>query len=81
MFVFQIINHIKQKNPNANIIYINTEEEKYQHVRDYVALQNEVNAQLSATAQNYLFIDEIQDIAEFERALRGYLSENKCDIY
>jgi predicted AAA+ superfamily ATPase len=81
MFIFQIINYIKQKNPDANIIYINTEEEKYQHIRDFVALQNEVNAQLSASSQNYLFVDEIQDIAEFERALRGYLSENKCDIY
>jgi predicted AAA+ superfamily ATPase len=81
MFIFQIINHIKQNIPNANIIYINTEEERYQHIRDYVALQNEVNAQLLATARNYLFVDEIQDIAEFERALRGYLSENKCDIY
>jgi predicted AAA+ superfamily ATPase len=81
MFIFQIINHIRKSNPDANIIYINTEEEKYQYIRDYVALQNEVNAQFSPTARNYLFIDEIQDIAEFERALRGYISENKFDIY
>ncbi|MDR1342642.1 MAG: ATP-binding protein [Prevotellaceae bacterium] len=80
-FIFQIINHIRKNNPDANIIYINTEEEKYQHIRDYVALQSEVNAQLSAAARNYLFVDEIQDIAEFERALRGYLAENRCDIY
>jgi predicted AAA+ superfamily ATPase len=81
MFVFQIINHIKKNNPNANIIYINTEQEEFQHIRDYITLQNEINAHLSETQNNYLFIDEIQDITEFERALRNYLSKNTCDIY
>jgi predicted AAA+ superfamily ATPase len=81
MFIFQIINYIRKNNPEANIIYINTEEEKCQHIRDYISLQNEINSRLSPDLKNYLFIDEIQDISEFERALRGYLSENKCDIY
>lgn len=81
MFIFQLISHIRKINPDANIIYINIEDEKYQHIRDYVALQNEVNAQFSAASRSYLFVDEIQDVAEFERALRGYLSENKLDVY
>jgi predicted AAA+ superfamily ATPase len=81
MFLFQIMNYIKKDNPEANIIYINTEEEEYQQVRDYTALQNTVNSRLSATQKNYLFIDEIQDVAEFERALRSFLSKNQCDIY
>jgi len=81
MFMFQIIEHIKQKNSNANIIYINTENEEYQHITDYKILQNEINKHISTSKKNYLFIDEIQDIAEFERALRSYLSKNQCDIY
>lgn len=81
MFLFQIMDFIKKNNPEANIIYINTEEDDYQNIRDYSALQNEVKSRLSASAKNYLFVDEIQDIAEFERALRSFLSKNECDIY
>jgi len=81
MFVFQIMEHIKQTNPGANCIYINTENEEFQHIRSYEELQKEVNANLKKGAKNYLFVDEIQGIAEYERALRSYLSKNQCDIY
>ena len=30
---------------------------------------------------NYLFVDEIQEIEEFQLCLRSLLNENKCDIY
>jgi predicted AAA+ superfamily ATPase len=81
MFMFQVMDYIRKDNPDANIIYINTENEEYQHITNHEILQKEVNARLKKTAKNYLFIDEIQDIAEFERALRSYLSKNQCDIY
>jgi len=81
MFLCQVINHIQNENPEANMIYINIENEEFQHVTDYIVLQKEINARLKKTAKNYLFIDEIQDISGFERALRSYLSKNQCDIY
>jgi len=81
MFIFQIMEHIRQSNPEANCIYINTENEEYQYIRNYENLQKEINANLKKDVRNYLFIDEIQDISEFERALRNYLSKNQCDIY
>ena len=81
MFMFQVMDYIRKGNSEANIIYINTENEEYQHIRNYEILQKEVNARLKTAVKNYLFIDEIQDIAEFERALRSYLSKNQCDIY
>jgi len=80
-FMLQIMQYIKKNNKQANIIYINTEEEEFQHIKDYKALQKEVNAKLSKKARNYLFVDEIQDIKEFELALRNYLSKNECDIF
>ena len=81
MFLFQIMEHIRSTNSEANCIYINTENEEYQHIRNYEDLQKEINAKLKKDTKNYLFIDEIQDITEFERALRSYLSKNQCDIY
>ena len=81
MFMFQIMEHVRHVNPTANCIFINTENEEYQHIKDYKSLQKEINANLKKEVKNYLFIDEIQDISEFERALRNYLSKNQCDIY
>jgi len=81
MFMFQVMDYIRKDNPEANIIYINTENEEYQHIKNHEILQKEIKARLKPTVKNYLFIDEIQDITEFERALRNYLSKNQCDIY
>ena len=81
MFLFQIMKHIRSINPQANCIYINIENEEYQHIRNYKELQKEIYTKLKKEGKNYLFIDEIQDITEFERALRSYLSKNQCDIY
>jgi predicted AAA+ superfamily ATPase len=81
MFMLQIMEHIRSINPTANCIYINAENEEFQHVKNYEDLQKEINKCLKKEVKNYLFIDEIQDIAEFERALRSYLSKNQCDIY
>ena len=44
MFMIQIMNYIKNNNPDANIIYINTENEEYQHIVNYTILQKEINA-------------------------------------
>jgi len=81
MFMFQVIEHIRRKNSDANCIYINIENDENQHIRNYQDLQKKINSGLKKGVKNYLFIDEIQDITEFERALRSYLSKNQCDIY
>ena len=81
MFMYQVMEHIRHLNPDANCIYINIEDENFQHIRNFEELQKEVNLKLKKDTKNYLFIDEIQDIAEFERALRSFLSKNQCDIY
>jgi len=81
MFMVQVMNLIRKQVPDANMICINTENEEHQHIVNYRILQQEINARLKKSAKNYLFIDEIQDIVGFERALRSYLSKNQCDIY
>jgi predicted AAA+ superfamily ATPase len=81
MFLFQLMDHIKQKQKQANIIYINTEEEDFQHITDYKGLQKEINSKLKKGKKNYVFIDEIQDIQQFERALRNFQAKQTCDIY
>lgn len=76
----QLTDKVSATNKEANIIYINKEYEKFRFIDSETELFSYINEQLSATAPNYLFIDEIQDIKGFEHVLRSLQAENKCDI-
>lgn len=72
---------IQARDSNANIIYINKELFEYDSLRDYKDLMKVVNAQSIHDKKNYLFIDEIQDITHFEKALRSLQAKGEHDIY
>lgn len=67
-------------NPKANIIYIDLERYEFDKIRTYEDLYLYIKAS-QKPGENYLFIDEIQNIEGFERTLRSLLSEGNCDIY
>lgn len=79
--LFQIIDVIKQKNKKANIIYINKEQYEFDAIKDYHQLIAYVSPKIKAKESNYLFIDEIQDIEDFEKALRHFATITNIDIY
>ncbi|MBA4409013.1 MAG: ATP-binding protein [Bacteroidota bacterium] len=79
--LFQLITEIKRTNPLANIIYINKELKPHEEIADDNMLYQFVKDNLIAETKNYLFIDEIQEIKHFEKALRSLLVENCCDIF
>jgi uncharacterized protein len=79
--LFQLIEDIKKENPSANIIYINKELKPHEGITDDSNLYQYVKGNLLSGAKNYLFIDEIQEIEHFEKALRSLLVENCCDIF
>lgn len=78
--LLQLIEEIKQACPNANIIFIDKELDDFSDLADNKALYNYVSSKLKAK-DNYLFIDEVQEIQSFELCLRSLLNEQKCDIY
>jgi len=79
--MMQIADIIKADNPQANIIFINFELEKYHHLKQHTDLLEYIETNLSEENKNYLFIDEVQEVYSFQLALRSLLAENKCDIY
>lgn len=79
--LFQLIAELKKDDPACNILYINKELQPFAHLNDHVSLYEYVAANLKAAVNNYLFIDEVQDIKDFEKALRSLLAENVCDIF
>ena len=79
--LFQIIDIVREQNPDANIIYINKEKFEFDKIKVYKDLIVYVDLKLKKQKKNYLFIDEIQDIENFEKALRHYHTEQYIDIY
>jgi|LSQX01.3.fsa_nt_gb predicted AAA+ superfamily ATPase len=80
--LLQLIEDIKKSVGGANIIYINLELEAFRHLKTSKDLYEYVDANLLADKTlNYLFVDEIQEIADFQNAVRSLLSEQKCDIF
>jgi len=80
--LLQLMDEIKKSVVGANIIYINLELEKFRHLTSSKDLYEYVNAKLlENNSLNYLFVDEIQEIADFQNAVRSLLAEQKCDIF
>src|SRR5690554_4007591 len=75
-----IIEEIK-KNENAHIIYIDKEQEQFSGINNHTQLYEYVKNNLLPNKHNYVFIDEIQEINEFQKCLRSLLNEQRCDLY
>lgn len=80
-FMYQLINHINNNTPTANIIYINKEDLKFSFIKNETDLNDFITKALIADKKNFLFIDEIQDIDNFHIALRSLLLNDNIDIY
>lgn len=78
---YQIIDLIKKKNKNANIIYINKELYEFENVKNEKDLLDFVLKKKKKQEKNYVFIDEVQDIKNFEKALRSLNASGEYDIY
>lgn len=79
--LYQLMDVIRAKNPSANIIYISRELEEFTYLRTHTDLLEYLRDKLTDGAGNYLFIDEVQEIESFQKALRSLLANNQCDIF
>ena len=79
--LFQLMEQVQNQESDAHIIYINREDMEFDFMRTAVDLNNYILANRKEGVRNYIFIDEIQDIAEFEKALRSLLLDESNDIY
>lgn len=82
-FVRQIIDKIASQNvAEGQIIYINKELLEYDFIKTYQDLHQYVTNKFSQVAgRKYLFIDEIQEILEWERAVASLFAREDIDIY
>lgn len=77
----QVEEEIKKTDPRGNFITINLEDFAFSHITDGRALYDEISARLSVTENNYIFIDEIQEIEGFDKVIRSLNLDSRNDIY
>ncbi len=79
--LYQLINLIKEEEPDANIIYVNKEDLEFEFIVDYRDLYAYVKQRLNDEHRNYIFVDEIQEITDFRLAIRSLALDENNDIY
>lgn len=79
--LFSLIRDILDEDSDANIIYINSEDLQFRFIDSAEALVKYIRDKSLSGKINYIFIDEIQDINEFEKGIRSLLLDKKNDIY
>jgi predicted AAA+ superfamily ATPase len=79
--LFQVMDSIKEQFANPNIIYINLETNEFENLTTSDLLYNYIKTKSKPDELNFLMIDEIQMVPEFEKTLRSLLAEGGYDIY
>ena len=82
-FLQMLKDHLLKKGVSEkNILCINKESLEYDFIHDYQDLNKFVkNAFTSVQGKRYLFIDEVQEIKLWEKAVTSLFTEEKTDIY
>ena len=63
------------------IIYVNFEELEYEDLLDYKALYNHIKSRLHPEKTTYIFLDEIQQVVNFQKAVDSLYVKQNVDIY
>lgn len=80
--LFQIMDDLlRQGIKKTDILYINKELHEFDAIRDYRDLLHYVRQSTRGGKNRALFIDEIQGISQFEKALRDLQASGRHDIY
>ena len=64
----------------GHVLYIDMENPDYAGIKDYEQLNVWIKRHVSEKKHNYLLVDEVQEIAEFEKTLRYWVKQPNMDI-
>lgn len=75
------IKKIKESDTDANIIHINFNLDDFEALEDRHQLISYIENKYEENKNNYVFIDEVQNCKEFEKAINSLHAKEKYDIY
>ena len=67
--------------PKDNIIYIDLDKRGFKNIRTADELEKCIDERGSAKGLKYLFVDEIQNVKDFETVINGYRTEGDWSIF
>ena len=76
-----LMNKLLEENENNNVIYMNFESFEFDNIVDYKDMYNNIKQKINKKAQNYILLDEVQRVAEWEKAVNALAVDFECDIY
>ena len=79
-YMMKMIRDRKKADDCNNIIFIDKEKREFDNIQTYQDLNDYIGEHFLSDKHNYILIDEIQDIREFERSIRSYRTEPHTDI-
>lgn len=69
-----------KEDESANVIFVDKEKHEYDDIKTYKDLNAYIEERRDKDKTNYILVDEIQDIEEFEKSVRSYYEEPDIEI-
>lgn len=78
--ILKMVRDDKMADSDNNVIYIDKEKWQFDAIQTYQDLNEYIEKHCDNAKHNYILIDEVQDIKEFERSVRSFRTEPNTDI-
>ena len=79
-YILRLFRDKVNKDEQANIIFIDKEKHEFDDIKTYQDLNAYIDARRDKNKTNYILVDEIQDIEEFEKSVRSYYEEPDIEL-
>ena len=79
-YILRLFRDKVSKEAGANVIFIDKEKHEFDEIKTYRDLNAYIDERRNKAMKNYILVDEIQDIEEFEKSVRSYYEEPDVEI-
>ena len=79
-YILRLFRDKLNQDERANVIYIDKEKHEYDDIQTYRDLNAYIDARRDRSKTNFILVDEIQDIEEFEKSVRSYYEEPDIEL-
>ncbi len=79
-YILRLFRDKVSQDERANVIYIDKEKNEFDDIQTYKDLNAYIDARRDRSKTNFVIVDEIQDIEEFEKSVRSYYEEPDIEL-
>ena len=79
-YMLRLFRDKMSKDAGANVIFIDKEKHEFDDIKTYKDLNAYIDEHRNKAKTNFILVDEIQDIEEFEKSVRSYYEEPDIEI-